>query len=95
MLDGPTALWAPIIGCVGDKPDCCPFTVTNTITDVVGVTATQALTVTVDVGASSLSPTSGGALGSDGFPQPTNGSQETLAHCPDDYQTVAGGCCPS
>ncbi|KAF2792591.1 hypothetical protein K505DRAFT_307414, partial [Melanomma pulvis-pyrius CBS 109.77] len=27
ILDGPTAYWAPVLGCVNDKSDCCPFNV--------------------------------------------------------------------
>jgi hypothetical protein len=27
LLDGPTAYWAPMVGCNYDKADCCPYTV--------------------------------------------------------------------
>ncbi|OCK88346.1 uncharacterized protein K441DRAFT_476469, partial [Cenococcum geophilum 1.58] len=27
ILDGPTVYWAPVVGCVGGKSDCCPFSV--------------------------------------------------------------------
>ncbi|KAF2033729.1 hypothetical protein EK21DRAFT_58378, partial [Setomelanomma holmii] len=25
IIDGPTAYWAPVIGCVRTKSDCCPY----------------------------------------------------------------------
>ena len=60
LLDGPTAYWAPVLGCIGDKSDCCPFEV-----------ATQ---------------TTKGQ-----FPS----AQAVLDRCPDDYQSISNGCCPS
>jgi hypothetical protein len=27
LLDGPLVYWAPVLGCVAGKPDCCPFDV--------------------------------------------------------------------
>ncbi|KAI9869152.1 MAG: hypothetical protein M1813_002976 [Trichoglossum hirsutum] len=74
IVDGSnTAIYyVPIVGCVSDKPDCCP-TSTSTTTE----TVTNSVT-----GGQYYFP--GGST-----------SQIDLPSCPDDYETVASGCCPS
>jgi hypothetical protein len=86
LLDGTTAYWAPAVGCIGDKTDCCPYAATTT-------TVTVVSTVTVDVGPSSI--TQSLYAGPPAYPTPVSANQAILAHCPDDYQSVLGGCCPS
>src|SRR5207247_431122 len=48
LLDGPTAFWAPAVGCVGDKTDCCPYSVKSTAS-VATITVVSTSTVTVSV----------------------------------------------
>jgi hypothetical protein len=93
LFDGATALWAPVIGCVDGKPDCCPYTVqtqTATVTDTVS-------TVTIDIGISTQGSQSsqGEQVGQLAFPTAENPAQATLPRCPEDYQSVSDGCCPS
>ncbi|KAF2814040.1 uncharacterized protein BDZ99DRAFT_567734 [Mytilinidion resinicola] len=80
LIDGgPTAYWAPVLGCVGDKTDCCAFSVAS-------MTAASTLQSTLQakqVGGASV-----------GFPIPRSDGAE-LDTCPDDYTSVGNGCCPS
>lgn len=78
---GPTALWVPVVGCVDEKPDCCPYGstalanagATNTaLTTAITVTGTGQISVPSDIE-----------------------QQVILGSCPGDYQTISGGCCPS
>ena len=90
LLDGPTAYWAPAIGCVGDKSDCCPYSVQPaTSTTIVYVVST--VTVAVGPGGSTLGDYAGLAP----YPTPASSNQATLAHCPGDYVSISGRCCPS
>lgn len=94
LLDGPTAYWAPIVGCNNDKDDCCPFSVAKQ-TDTAaatGTTVTVVSTVTVDVGPGGSVAT---YTGLNAYPIAVSANQATLQRCPNDYQTVSGGCCPS
>ncbi|ORY02729.1 hypothetical protein BCR34DRAFT_605462 [Clohesyomyces aquaticus] len=88
LLDGPTAYWAPIVGCVGDKPDCCPFDVPPST--IAGATGPVTIVITIPASQSSNIPT-----GSGGFPIPLQPAQATLDRCPDDYHSIGDGCCPS
>lgn len=93
LLDGPTAYWAPAIGCVDDKTDCCPYSVAQTSAAATATIVTAVSTVTVNIGpGGTTQPVYSGFLA---FPTPASTNQATLAHCPADYQTVSGGCCPS
>jgi hypothetical protein len=85
LLDGPTAFWAPVVGCATDKTDCCPYSVAQT---------TPGATVTVVV---ATTTTAGAPTNTDlqGYPIAQNPAQATLAHCPNDYSSISGGCCPS
>jgi hypothetical protein len=82
-----TVYWVPVVGCVNEKPDCCPYgsaAVAN-----VGATETvftTAVTVPVQSSGQVSVPTSliqSGAVG-----------QASLNSCPGDYQMISGGCCP-
>lgn len=90
MLDGPTALWAPLVGCADDKTDCCPFQARQTSTATTAVTIIS--TVTVEVGPGGVATAFTGQFG---YPQADNSQQATLKSCPDDYVRISGGCCPS
>jgi hypothetical protein len=85
LLDGPTAFWAPVVGCATDKTDCCPYSVAQ-ITP--GATVTVAVTTVASVGAPAYT-------GLQGYPIAQNPAQATLANCPNDYVSISGGCCPS
>jgi len=92
LIDGPTVYWAPAIGCVGDKTDCCPFSVPQTSTST-GTTVTVVSTITLDVGpGGTVTPA---YTGSEAFPTPASSTEASLSNCPADYQVVSGGCCPS
>lgn len=93
LLDGPTAYWAPIVGCAGGKTDCCPYSVIEHTTAIVVTTVTAVYTVTVDVGPEGTAE--GGYAGFQAYPTPISTNLSTLVHCPDDYHTVSGRCCPS
>ncbi|KAJ2895604.1 hypothetical protein MKZ38_006316 [Zalerion maritima] len=88
-------IWAPVVGCSGEKPECCVYgadpvsTVTETTTNTIGQLATITHTQHEQ---------------SEDYPFPTAsegdgvGTRETLMVCPADHETVAGdnrrGCCP-
>ncbi len=94
LLDGPTAYWAPVVGCVNDKTDCCPYNVAKTADATATATTVFVVsTVTVNVGPGGTTQTPYSGLVA--YPIPATPDQATLAHCPDDYQSVSGGCCPS
>jgi hypothetical protein len=79
----PTAVYfIGVVGCVGEKTECCPFQVSST-TSTVTTTETQ----TVGAGPSTINQFL--------FPTPASSSQITLPHCPEDYETVSSVCCPS
>ena len=94
LLDGPTAYWAPMVGCNDDKTDCCPYPVaqpTDTAT-ATGTTVTVIYTVTVD---GALATTQSTYTDLNAYPGAASAYQASLQHCPNDYQIVSGGCCPS
>jgi Zn-finger protein len=92
LIDGPTVYWAPAIGCVDGKTDCCPFSVPQTST-LTGTTVTVVSTITLDVGpGGTVTPA---YTGSEAFPTPASPTEASLSNCPADYQVVSGGCCPS
>jgi hypothetical protein len=82
LMDVSTAfLWAPVVGCVQDKPDCCPFSVAAVAG---GDALIQRRASTTHTGApSGPFPTASGAA-----------SAEQIGQCPQDYTSVSGGCCP-
>jgi hypothetical protein len=83
-----------VVGCIGDKPDCCPFqvssttsTVTTTVTKTVGASLTTTVTQTAGAGSSITNQFL--------FPIAASSSQITLPRCPEDYETVSSVRCPS
>lgn len=94
---GPTVYYAPFVGCIGDKLDCCPFTPSTSSTSVNLGTIMAPTTITQTV-QTPQSPSSSGTVsdsnGSDAYPQADDVEQEVQSHCADDYYTTAGGCCP-
>lgn len=89
LIDGPTAYWAPVVGCVSDKTDCCPYPVSQTT----AMTVTIVMTTTVNIGPGGVTQIP--YTGIQAYPIPASNNEATLERCPDDYQTVSSGCCPS
>ncbi|KAH7371015.1 hypothetical protein BKA66DRAFT_573194 [Pyrenochaeta sp. MPI-SDFR-AT-0127] len=92
ILDGPTALWVPVVGCVSSKAECCP-------TSTIDGGANAAPTETGKPNASVAPSAAAGGAGLAAFPISALPSQGTLTGCPKDYHTVkaseGAGCCPS
>ena len=86
LLDGPTAYWAPVVGCVEDKTDCCPYPVAQATSTPFTTTVTVVSTITVDIGPGGV--TQSAYAGLQAYPLPVSANQATLAQCPNDYQTV-------
>ncbi|KAK4174721.1 hypothetical protein QBC36DRAFT_388762 [Triangularia setosa] len=78
---GNTAYYAGFLGCIKDRPDCCPWPV-----------ETAAAVV-----ASAISGSNAAELEKLGFdyPIPVDVKQAKLQTCADDYYSVSGGCCPN
>ncbi|KAF2679254.1 hypothetical protein K458DRAFT_490729 [Lentithecium fluviatile CBS 122367] len=99
ILDGPTAIWMPVVGCISSRTDCCPTPTTD------GGAADP--TRTGQSGGSGGGGSGGGGSGGGGsggsgvaggaqFPRSMLPSQGALTGCPQDYHTVGGtACCPS
>ncbi|CAO2647825.1 Nn.00g087470.m01.CDS01 [Neocucurbitaria sp. VM-36] len=88
IIDGPTAYWAPVLGCVGDKPDCCPFDIPPS------TLAIEAAAVETGSTSAPAAITTGSGS-SRGFPSALSPVQATFSSCTDDYVSIAEGCCPS
>ena len=99
LIPGPTLdLYIGVVGCVDGKDDCCPFSVASTptpTTSTATVTSQLISTVTVSFGGASGTQIPASTTSSQAFPLAVNTNQATLTRCPDDYQTVSDGCCPS
>ncbi|KAL8397034.1 hypothetical protein RB594_003941 [Gaeumannomyces avenae] len=80
---GSTVYWAGFVGCINDRPECCPWTIANTI-------ATDAPPITQDGGVNTQRDNGGGP-----YPSPKDGVQLALPHCADDYYSISGSCCPN
>ncbi|KAF2106219.1 hypothetical protein BDV96DRAFT_337451 [Lophiotrema nucula] len=85
ILDGPTALWVPVVGCISSKADCCPTPTAGS-----GAAPTNG-------GDGKEAPGSGpGGGAAIDFPRSSFPAQGTITGCPKDYHTVGGtACCPS
>lgn len=92
ILDGPTALWVPVIGCISSKAECCP-------TPTADGGANIAPTENKKEDASRAPSAAAGGPGSAAFPISSLPSQGLLTGCPKDYHTVkasiGAACCPS
>ncbi|KAI0129611.1 hypothetical protein BJ170DRAFT_282256 [Xylariales sp. AK1849] len=83
LIDGgSTVYYAPFVGCVADRPECCPWK---------AGTAINTSTASSSGGPDETS----GSPGLAGYPQPENGGQAVLSKCPVDYYPISGSCCPS
>ncbi|KAF2260353.1 hypothetical protein CC78DRAFT_589860 [Lojkania enalia] len=81
ILDGPTALWVPVVGCISSKSDCCPTS-----------TAGSGAAPTGNQNPEGKNPAGNG----EAFPISSFPAQGTLTGCPADYHTVdKTACCPS
>jgi hypothetical protein len=80
--------YIPVIGCIGDKLDCCPSITTVNTTETETVIVVQPTTVTEPVTVTETPYF---------FPTITTGPQSLieLPNCPDDYVTIDTVCCPS
>jgi hypothetical protein len=76
-------LWIPVLGCAGDRLDCCPFTASSDPSSSPQPIQPPAL---VGGGFPSAAPTSRGAGGAS--------EQVTLSSCPADYYRTSTLCCP-
>jgi hypothetical protein len=76
---GGTVYFAGFVGCIKDKPECCPYAVDM---------AKAGSTATAGGNAQDM-----GNLGFD-FPQPASSELAVQAKCADDYYSISGGCCP-
>ncbi|KAK5659527.1 hypothetical protein OQA88_729 [Cercophora sp. LCS_1] len=76
---GDVVYYAAVIGCMGDRPECCPWSVS----------------VEGSGGPTTASFEGNRVAGGAGrFPVPASGLHAVLARCPDDYYSVSGQCCP-
>lgn len=86
--EGSTVYWAGFVGCVSDRPECCPWTVANSGPGGDGPHGNAPATTTGD----GASPT--GNTNDVAYPQPADSDQAILKQCADDYISYSGGCCP-
>lgn len=80
---GDVVYYAAFIGCMADRPECCPWSV--------------ALDNPIATGGGGIHEGNRVAGGAGRLPIPANGVQALLAKCPDDYYSVSsqGMCCPT
>ncbi|KAM7186556.1 hypothetical protein V8F33_011760 [Rhypophila sp. PSN 637] len=78
---GATVYAAGVVGCNGNRPECCPWKVGE-----MGSAGGAAP-------AGGTEDQSKNRVGVD-FPQPEDNAQAVLAGCAQDYYSVSGGCCP-
>lgn len=79
---GATVYAAGVVGCNGNRPECCPWK----------VGAMGSANGAAPAGGSS-DDQSGNRVGVD-FPLPAENAQAVLTGCAQDYYSVSGGCCP-
>lgn len=89
IINGPTAYWAPVVGCMRSKADCCPFDIAPS-TFTIAARAAQ-----MDSIASGADATTSASGSNGGFPSALSPAQAALSKCPSDYHSVVNGCCPS
>ncbi|KAK3298138.1 uncharacterized protein B0H64DRAFT_65970 [Chaetomium fimeti] len=78
---GNTVYYGGFVGCVNDRPECCPWAVATPASVVSGSAATNGPAVN--------------ARDNIDFPSPVNNDLAVLASCADDYYSISGGCCPN
>jgi hypothetical protein len=82
-----TAYWAAVLGCVDEKPDCCPYGAVNFVSP----GATEVVYTTTF--AASIGPAGQTILPSNVVPSVATAAP-SLSQCPGDYYQISGGCCP-
>ncbi|KAH7067443.1 hypothetical protein BKA63DRAFT_118059 [Paraphoma chrysanthemicola] len=91
ILDGPTAYWVPVVGCISSKAECCPTPMTSG--------EAPAPTNTKQDDQNNKKPNGGAGGGRAAFPISSMPSQGQIKGCPQDYHTVTAAngtaCCPS
>lgn len=87
IMASETIFLAAMVGCNGDKPECCPWKAQGT-----KISSSKDTTITVDITVETRSSLDDLI----GFPVPEDADHTLLSACPDDYYTVSdgGGCCP-
>ncbi|KAH8648093.1 hypothetical protein BGZ60DRAFT_226620 [Tricladium varicosporioides] len=94
VIPGPTTdLFVGVVGCVGDKGDCCPFAVASTHANT--ATSTGPSFTTVTLGATTTSNSFGAINQNVAFPTALDAQAGVLDKCPGDYQLLGNQCCPS
>jgi hypothetical protein len=78
---GNTVYYGGFVGCVNDRPECCPWAVATPASAVSGSAATGGPAVN--------------ARDNIDFPSPVNSDLAVLVSCADDYYSISGGCCPN
>lgn len=78
---GSTVYYAGFVGCIRDRPECCPYAVE---TAMASAQATDAAGIQVQDNKD---------LGFD-FPQPVSSDSGMQTKCAEDYYSISGGCCP-
>lgn len=88
-------IYAAIVGCMADRPECCPWSVS--VEGSSTRTAAEAARVAGLDGSPTSTSTEGNRVagGAGRFPVPASGVQGLLSQCPDDYYSVSGQCCPN
>jgi hypothetical protein len=77
---GDMVLYAPFVGCNGDRPQCCPWNVTND--------------ASLDSPGPNGDDNRAAAVRAGDFPIPAGNVKDSLPRCPQDYYSVSGQCCP-
>ncbi|EAQ90025.1 hypothetical protein CHGG_06644 [Chaetomium globosum CBS 148.51] len=78
---GSTVYYGGFVGCVNDRPECCPWAVGTPASAAAGSATTDGAAIN--------------ARDNTDFPTPVNGDLAVLASCADDYYSISGGCCPN
>ncbi|KAK4133475.1 hypothetical protein BT67DRAFT_382592 [Trichocladium antarcticum] len=79
---GNTVYYAGFVGCIRDRPECCPYAVDTAMGS---AQATDAAGIQVQDNKD---------LGFD-FPQPVSSDSGMQTKCAEDYYSISGGCCPN
>jgi hypothetical protein len=85
---GTMVYYVPFVGCISDRPECCPWTAALTpVTTTVTVTNAE-VTETITKTTASHNPNDAA------YPSAMYSDQQVLPHCPNDYYSISGSCCP-
>lgn len=78
---GSTVYFAGFLGCVGNRPECCPWPVATATAATAGLAPAS-----TGVNVQDNRPYN--------FPVPTASAMAQLSSCADDYYSISGQCCP-